>query len=129
MKILHSREAPKRFAAACMREMQLAHDHQLPDDPPDSTDFIRAQSEMLLTGFDADHIPFFSRGMERGFADRADEVIHTIDDHEYPLLQLVLAANNDNHELAKKLAQRFMPALVKLAKNLVETKLNERAED
>lgn len=108
-----------------MRAAQLAHDHQLPDDQPDSSDYIREQSEMLLTGFDSDHVPFFSRGQERGFAERADEIIHAIDDHEYPLLQLVLAASNDNHELAKKLAQRFMPALVKLAENLVEEKLNE----
>lgn len=112
-----------------MRAAQLAHDHHLPDDQPDSTDYIRDQSEMLLTGYDADHIPFFSRGMERGFADRADEILQNIDDHEYPLLQLVLAANNDNHELAKKLAQRFMPALVKLAENLVEAKINETVDE
>lgn len=114
-----------------MRAAQLAHDHQLPpgSDDADPADYIRAQSEMLLTGFDADHISFFSRGMERGFADRADEILQNIDDHEYPLLQLVLAANNDNHELAKKLAQRFMPALVKLAENLVETKINETVDE
>lgn len=112
-------------AHEAMRSAQLAHDHQLPDDQPDNADFIREQSEMLLTGFDADHIPFLSRGMERGFADRADEILQNIDDHEYPLLQMLLAVNNDNHELAKKLAQRFMPALVKLAENLVETKINE----
>jgi hypothetical protein len=114
-----------------MKIAQLNYDHQLPpgSEDPDPADFIRAQSEMLLTGFDADHIPFFSRGMDRGFADRADEIVHTIDDHEYPLLQMLLAVNNDNHELAKKLAQRFMPALVKLAEKLVETKINETPID
>lgn len=115
----------ERRNSAAMRSAQLAYDNAEPPCDEDRYEYIDGQVEDLLSGHDADHIPFFCRGMERGFAERADEIIHAIDDHEYPLLQLVLAASNDNHELAKKLAQRFMPALVKLAENLVEEKLNE----
>lgn len=117
----------QRRNAAAMRAGQAAYDNAEPDCDDGREDYIDAQAEMLLTGFDADNIPFLPRGMERGFADRASEVIAAIDDHEYPVVQLLLAANNGNIELVKKLAQRFMPALCKLAENLVEEQLNEKS--
>lgn len=90
------------------------------------------QVALLMQAEDAELVPFFSTGspyFEAGFDDAATDAIGFADDHEAPLLQLVLATLNQNHELASKLAERFREPLAAVAKTLISKAIERRLEE
>ena len=87
------------------------------------SNYIEEQADLLFTAYDSHLVPFFDEGapmFREGYAGRATEAMHDIDDSEAILLQIVLASLNDKPELAKKLAEQYREPLKAAAVTMIK---------
>lgn len=107
--------------SAAFNRAQIAYDNMTPPEDDGREDFIDEQVSLLLEADDARNVRFFD------FAELADEKIAEADDHEFAVVQIILAVRNREFNLASKLADRFESVLIDAATKLVEKEL-ERDE-
>lgn len=113
---------------AALKAAQRRHDFASPPDDAGAADYLAGQVALLMNAEDADMVPFFGTGApfhDPGFDEVGTDAIAEADDHESPLLQLVLAALRGDQELASRLAERFREPLQAAATRLINSQMEK----
>lgn len=88
------------------------------------SDGLSAQVDQLLKGNDADSVLFFTKTMpnwQQGFADSVMELLGEISGRECPVVQILIALEQNNPELASAIYHsRIREHLVQLAEQQVQ---------
>lgn len=105
--------------ARALRIAQEAYDNAEPIDDGYS-EWLEQQAKLLLSGQDADHVPFMSTSTQRGFIDEADELLCSTSDADYSIVRMVLALDANKVDEAKALARKLMLRLDLLAVQIIK---------
>ena len=113
---------------AALKAAQRRHDFASPPEDDGAADYLAGQVALLMKAEDADLVPFFGTGApfhDPGFDEVGTDAIAEADDHESPLLQLVLAVLRGEQELASRLAERFREPLRAAAERLINSQMEK----
>lgn len=113
---------------AALQAAQRRHDHLVSPEDDGADDYLAGQVALLMKAEDADLVPFFSTGApfyDPGFDEAGTDALAEADDHESPLLQLVLAVLRGEQELATRLAERFREPLQAAATRRIKNQMEK----
>lgn len=109
---------------AQLQRAQAAHDAKVPDFDTSANEYLRDQVDRLLKGNDADNVLFFTKTrpqVVQGFADAVMELLGEIGGRECPVVQILIALEQDNKELASAIYHtRLREHIVALAEQIIQ---------
>lgn len=104
--------------------MNSIQHHRIEEHCLAQSDWLSAQVGQLLKGNDADSVLFFTKTMpkwQQGFADTVMELLGEIGGRECPVVQILIAIEQGNHELASAIYHsRIREHVVQLAEQCIK---------